>query len=81
MVWTKRHCRLLGDHDEYNKLCHNLAEQLDQAKLQEQEVERITLKYPELSLQDAYQIQNTLIQCYKKRGKKLSVTKWALAST
>jgi 2-oxo-3-hexenedioate decarboxylase len=57
-----------------------LARHLEQARLETREVERLTLKHPELSLSDAYRIMNQGIDLRKARGERQIGLKMGLTS-
>jgi 2-oxo-3-hexenedioate decarboxylase len=57
-----------------------LAKILDQATLEARELERLTVQFPELSIADAYRIQDEGIQLRVSRGEKLIGLKMGLTS-
>lgn len=63
-----------------DKQIQELAQVLDQATLEAREIERLTLKYPDLSLPDAYRIQEAGIRLRFKRGERLLGLKMGLTS-
>lgn len=56
------------------------AERLDQAELSRKQVQATTVQYPEMSIADAYGVQNEWINIKKKRGRKVVGYKIGLTS-
>ena len=63
-----------------DKQIQELAQVLDLATREAREIERLTVKYPDLSLADAYRIQETGIRLRFSRGERLLGLKMGLTS-
>ncbi len=57
-----------------------IAQALDQARLEAREVERVTVKHPKLTLEEAYQIQDQGIRLRLSQGEKIIGYKMGLTS-
>lgn len=59
---------------------HEMARILDQATLEAREIERLTVRYPDLTLEEAYRIQEEGIRLRCERGEKVVGWKMGLTS-